>query len=47
MPRYFSLSTIVLLISSYTMSQAPRLYAQDNLASLVRCLLATLLLADI
>lgn len=44
LPRYFSLSTIVLLISSYTMSQAPRLYAQDNLASLVRCLLATLLL---
>ena len=44
LPRYFSLSTIVLLISSYTMAQAPRLYAQDNLPSLARCLAATLLL---
>jgi cytochrome c oxidase subunit 3 len=44
LPRYFSLSTIVLLISSYTMGQAPRLYAQDDLPSLARCLAATLLL---
>jgi len=44
LPRYFSLSTIVLLISSYTMGQALRLYGQDNLASLARCLVATLLL---
>ena len=44
LPRYFSLSTIVLLISSYTMGQAPRLYARDDLASLARCLTATLLL---
>ena len=44
LPRYFSLSTIVLLISSYTISQAPRIYARDDLASLVRCLVATLLL---
>ena len=44
LPRYFSLSTIVLLISSYTMAQAPRLYGQDDLASLARCLGATLLL---
>ena len=44
LPRYFSLSTIVLLISSYTMGQAPRLYAQDDLPSLARCLTATLLL---
>ena len=44
LPRYFSLSTIVLLISSYTMGQAPRLYAQDDLGSLARCLVATLLL---
>ena len=41
LPRYFSLSTIVLVISSYTMSQAPRLYAQDDLKSLGRCLGAT------
>jgi cytochrome c oxidase subunit 3 len=44
LPRYFSLSTIVLVLSSYTMAQAPRLYAQDDLASLARCLGATLLL---
>ena len=47
LPRYFSLSTIVLLISSYTMAQAPRLYAQDDLGSLKRCLAATLLLGCI
>lgn len=46
-PRYFSLSTIVLLISSYTVAQAPRLYARDDLATLGRCLLATLLLGSI
>ncbi|MCC3152515.1 cytochrome c oxidase subunit 3 [Hymenobacter sp. BT770] len=44
LPRYFSLSTIVLLLSSYTMAQAPRLYADDDLSSLARCLGATLLL---
>ncbi|MBO2010971.1 heme-copper oxidase subunit III [Hymenobacter negativus] len=44
LPRYFSLSTIVLLLSSYTMAQAPRLYAADDLRTLVRCLGATLLL---
>ena len=43
-PRYFSLSTIVLLVSSYTIAQAPRLYGQDDLTGLGRCLLATLLL---
>ena len=47
LPRYFSLSTIVLVLSSYTMAQAPRLYAQDDLASLARCLGATLLLGCI
>ena len=47
LPRYFSLSTIVLLISSYTMAQAPRLYARDDLPSLARCLTATLLLGSI
>lgn len=44
LPRYFSLSTIVLIVSSYTMSKAARLYAQDDLSSLGRCLGATLLL---
>ena len=44
LPRYFSLSTIVLVVSSYTMSQAPRLYGKDDLNSLGRCLGATLLL---
>ncbi|MCC2544979.1 cytochrome c oxidase subunit III [Hymenobacter sp. BT175] len=43
-PRYFSLSTIVLLVSSYTLSQAPRLYKEDDVSGLVRCLGATLLL---
>ena len=47
LPRYFSLSTIVLLISSYTMAQAPRLYAQDELPGLARCLGATLLLGGV
>ncbi len=46
-PRYFSLSTIVLLVSSYTLAQAPRLYRADDLDSLVRCLGATLLLGCI
>lgn len=43
-PRYFSLSTIVLLGSSYVLSQAWGLYEQDNLTMLARCLGATLLL---
>jgi len=43
-PRYFSLSTVVLLVSSYTLAQAPRLYRADDLDGLVRCLGATLLL---
>ena len=46
-PRYFSLSTVVLLVSSYTLAQAPRLYRTDDLHSLVRCLGATLLLGCI
>ena len=44
LPRYFSLSTIVLVLSSYTIGQARRLYTQDDLTSLGRCLGATLLL---
>ncbi|OWP65124.1 cytochrome c oxidase subunit III [Hymenobacter amundsenii] len=47
LPRFFSLSTIVLLISSYVISQARRLYDQDDLATLRRCLGATLLLSSI
>ncbi|GAB3292686.1 cytochrome c oxidase subunit 3 [Hymenobacter tenuis] len=47
LPRFFSLSTIVLLISSYTINQASRLYSQDDLRSLGRCLGATLLLSSV
>ncbi|WP_223649592.1 cytochrome c oxidase subunit 3 [Hymenobacter psoromatis] len=43
-PRYFSLSTVVLLVSSYTLAQAPRLYRADDLPGLARCLGATLVL---
>ena len=43
-PRYFSISTVVLLVSSYTLSQARRLYREDDLVNLARCLGATLLL---
>jgi cytochrome c oxidase subunit 3 len=46
-PRYFSLSTVVLLVSSYTLAQAPRLYRADDLPALVRCLGATLVLGSI
>jgi len=47
LPRYFSLSTIVLLLSSYTIAQARRLYAQDDLRTLSRCLGATLMLGAV
>ncbi|GAB2942546.1 cytochrome c oxidase subunit 3 [Hymenobacter coalescens] len=43
-PRWFSLSTVVLMLSSYVLAQAPRLYRTDDIASLARCLGATLLL---
>ena len=46
-PRYFSLSTIVLLVSSYTLSQALRLYRSDDVQTLTRCLAASLLLGGI
>jgi len=46
-PKFFSISTIVLLISSYTLAQAPRLYRTDDVANLSRCLGATLLLGCI
>ncbi|UOQ77103.1 cytochrome c oxidase subunit 3 [Hymenobacter sp. 5516J-16] len=47
LPRFFSLSTIVLLISSYTINQARHLYTRDDLAGLARCLGATLLLSSV
>ncbi|TGE13913.1 cytochrome c oxidase subunit III [Hymenobacter elongatus] len=47
LPRYFSLSTIVLLISSYTLSQARRIYRSDDMRNLIRCMGATLLLGSI
>ncbi|WP_426491887.1 cytochrome c oxidase subunit 3 [Hymenobacter sp. 102] len=47
LPRYFSLSTLVLLLSTYVISQSRRLYAQDNLSALTRCLGATFLLSSI
>ncbi|WP_240737152.1 cytochrome c oxidase subunit 3 [Hymenobacter metallicola] len=47
LPRYFSLSTVVLLISSYTLSQAQRIYRTDDMRNLTRCLGATLLLGSI
>ena len=46
-PRYFSLSTIVLLVSSPVVAQARRLYRADDLPNLARCLGATLLLGSI
>jgi cytochrome c oxidase subunit 3 len=46
-PRFFSLSTIVLLVSSLALGQATRLYRADDLPTLARCLGATLLLASI
>ena len=47
LPRYFSLSTIVLVVSSYVLAQAPRLYPADDVPNLVRCLGATLLLGGV
>ena len=46
-PRYFSLSTIIIVLSSYVLAQAPRLYKQDDLTMLGRCLLASLLLGAV
>lgn len=46
-PKFFSISTIVLLVSSYTLAQAPRLYRADDVPNLARCLGATLLLGCI
>jgi cytochrome c oxidase subunit 3 len=46
-PRYFSISTIVLLVSSYTVNQARRIYQQDDMGNLARCLGATMMLGAI
>lgn len=44
LPKYFSLSTILILLSSYTLSKAPRNYKKDNLNNLKKSLLYTMLL---
>src|SRR5688500_12557841 len=44
LPKYFSLSTILILLSSYTLSKAPRNYKKDNLNNLRKSLLYTMLL---
>ncbi|WP_022823003.1 cytochrome c oxidase subunit 3 [Hymenobacter norwichensis] len=46
-PKFFSISTIVLLISSYVLAQGQRLYRADDVLNLSRCLGATLLLGCI
>ncbi|KAA9339741.1 cytochrome c oxidase subunit III [Hymenobacter busanensis] len=47
LPRWFSLSTVVLLVSSYTLAQAPRLYRDDDVRGMARCLGVTLILGSI
>lgn len=44
LPKFFSVSTVLLLFSSYTISRVPRLYKQDKLKKMVRYLSATLAL---
>lgn len=44
LPKYFSLSTILILLSSYTISKAPRFYKKDNLKKLKKSLVYTMLL---
>ena len=44
-PRFFSVSTILLLISSYTISRAPKNYAKDKLGKMCRSLGVTLLVS--
>lgn len=46
-PRSFSISTIVLVVSGYALSQARRLYQQDDMPGLVRCLGVTLVLGSV
>ena len=44
LPKYFCLSTILILLSSYTISKAPRHYKKDNLVKLKKSLFFTMLL---
>ena len=44
-PRFFSISTIMLLASGYTISKTKRSYKKDNLVKLKRYFLLTILLA--
>jgi cytochrome c oxidase subunit III len=43
-PKYFSLGTIILLFSSYTLSRVPRIYRKDKLKKMTRYLGVTLVL---
>ncbi|WP_242928316.1 cytochrome c oxidase subunit 3 [Pontibacter vulgaris] len=43
-PKFFSISTILLMLSSYTISKVPRIYKKDKLNKMTRYLGATLLL---
>lgn len=45
LPKYFSISTIFILLSSYTICKAPRNYKKDNLAKLKKSFFYTMLLA--
>ncbi|WP_266205406.1 cytochrome c oxidase subunit 3 [Pontibacter kalidii] len=42
LPKFFSISTIILLFSSYTISKVPRFYKQEKLKKMARYLGATL-----
>ena len=44
-PRFFSVSTVLILISSYTISRTARYYKKDNLVKMSACLGVTLLLS--
>ncbi|WP_237151192.1 cytochrome c oxidase subunit 3 [Pontibacter actiniarum] len=44
LPKFFSVSTILLLFSSYTISRVPRLYKQEKLKKMARYLGITLAL---
>lgn len=44
LPKFFSISTVLLLFSSYTISKVPRIYKKDKLKRMVRYLGLTLVL---
>lgn len=44
LPKFFSVSTVILLFSSYTISRVPRLYKQEKLKKMARYLGITLAL---